>query len=331
MHGKKSKNHLEECSVSNVLITSKMFGRYSPEPMECLVKAGLTILPNPFEGRVLSEEELVQLIGDADAVILGNERITERVLDAAPKLKVIARFGVGYDRVDVDAARRRGIAVTITPGANVEAVAELALGLMIALLRKITEADQKTRMGEFPNILGVELSGRQLGIVGFGRIGQAVAKRALAFDMKVVAFDITDRSYEAESLNTNLLSLDELMATSDVISLHLPGGVNTNRLIGRRAFSIMKRGSYLINTSRASVVDTEALVEALKSGQLSGAAVDVFDVEPPPADHPLFALSNVIVTPHMGGSTDKATDKMGMMAVQNVISVLKSGLPLNPV
>jgi D-3-phosphoglycerate dehydrogenase len=331
MRGKKSKNHLEECSVSNVLITSKMFGRYSPEPMECLVKAGLTILPNLFEGRILSEEELIQLIGDADAVILGNEWITERVLDAAPKLKVIARFGVGYDRVDVNAAMRHGIAVTITPGANVEAVAELTFGLMIALVRRITEADRKTRMGEFPNILGIELSGRQLGIVGFGRIGQAVAKRALAFDMKVVAFDVVDRSYEAQRLNTNLLSLDKLMATSNVISLHLPGGVNTNGLIDRRAFSITKRGSYLINTSRASVVDTDALMEALRSGQLSGAAIDVFDVEPPPADHPLFALSNVIVTPHMGGSTDKATDKMGMMAAQNVISVLKDGLPLNPV
>ena len=186
--------------MPNVLITSKTFGKCSSEPMECLIKAGLIILPNPFEGRILSEDELIQLIGDADAVILGNERITERVLDAAPKLKVIARFGVGYDRVDVNAAKRRGIAVTITPGANVEAVAELALGLMIALARKITEADRKTRRGEFSNILGVELSGRQLGIVGFGRIGQAVAKRALAFDMKVAAFDAMDRSHEAREL-----------------------------------------------------------------------------------------------------------------------------------
>lgn len=317
--------------MPNVLITSRMFGKCSSEPMECLIKAGMTILPNPFEGRTLSEDELVQLIGDADAVILGNERITERMLDAAPKLKVIARFGVGYDRVDVDVAKRRGIAVTITPGANVEAVAELALGLMIALARRITDADRKTRMGEFSNILGVELSGRQLGIVGFGRIGQAVAKRALAFDMKVAAFDAMDRSHEARELGVSLLPLEELAATSDVMTLHLPGGSSTTKIIDRRIFSIMKRGSYLINTSRASVVDTNALVKALKSGQLSGAAIDVFDVEPPPADHPLFALPNVIVTPHMGGSTDKATDKMGMMAAQNVISVIEGKGPINPV
>jgi D-3-phosphoglycerate dehydrogenase len=264
------------------------------------------------------------MIGEVDGFIAGLDHIDAEVIQAAHRLRVIARYGVGTDRVDLEAATRRGIVVANTPGANTAAVAELAIGLMLALARGIPQGNQAVRKGEFPRFKGIGLRGKTVGLVGCGAIGQAVAARLLAFGCRVLAHDpyIT-----IAPPGVALASLDELLPAADIVSLHAALTPETQDLVNQAFLARMKAGSLLVNTARGELVDEDALVEALASGRLRGAALDCLRVEPPEAHHPLLAFSQVIATPHSGSQTDEATQAMGEMALQACLAALRGERP----
>ena len=282
----------------------------------------------------LREEALLPLVVAVDGIVIrANGRVTDRLLAHAPRLRVVGRHGVGLDNVDLDACARRGIWVVYTPLANVEAVAEHAVGLMLAVAKRIVEGDRAVRAGEFAaarhRLVGQELHGQTLGIAGFGRIGQRVAEicRA-AFAMPVMFADLLSHEEVAARLGAQRVPLDELLARSDVISLHLPLTPQTRHLIDGPALARMKPGAILINTARGAVVDETALLAALRDGRLA-AGLDVFADEPLPPGNPLPMLPNVVLTPHCASHTEGALLAMAMV-VEDVVRVLHGEAPRYP-
>ena len=265
-----------------------------------------------------------------------SDRIDAAFLDACPKLRVVSNYAVGVNNVDLRAAAERGVWVTNTPGVLTDATADLAFGLLLAAGRRIPESERFLREGRFDGwapllFLGADVAGARLGIVGMGRIGQAMAARARAFGMEVVYVQRTPLAPERErELGVRFVELDELLATSDFVSLHTPLTDRTHHLIDAAAMARMKKGAILINTARGPVVDEAALVEALRSGHLGGAGLDVFEEEP--KIHPgLLALDNVVLTPHTGSATVGTRLRMAMMVAEDVERVLDGGAPLHSV
>ncbi len=281
------------------------------------------------------EEELRRHVRDADAwVVRSGTRVTRELIEEAENLKVIARAGVGVDNIDVEAATERGIIVVNAPESSSISVAEHTMGLMLALARRIPQADRSVRRGEWERqrFIGVELAGKVLGIIGLGRIGRQVAKRARAFEMEVIAFDPYISEEVAEELGVELVEdLDELLRRADVVTIHVPLTEETRGMIGERELKLMKESAFLINCARGEVVDEEALVRALKEGWIAGAALDVFAEEPPGEDHPLYELDNVVLTPHIGGSTSEAQRAAGLIVAREIERVLKGEIPENVV
>ncbi|MCG1012829.1 D-glycerate dehydrogenase [Tepidanaerobacter sp. GT38] len=285
---------------------------------------------------LMSEDELLKRAEEADGILCVGMKVSEELMEHSPKLKVISNYGVGYDNIDVEAATRRKIIVTNTPDVVTEATAELTFGIILAVTRRIAEADRilkskaPFRWGPM-QLLGFELTGKTLGIIGFGRIGQAVARRAKAFGMNVIYYQRNPRDKSKDqSEQCYYQPLDELLKRSDIVSIHVPKTDETFHLIGQEQFAIMKRGAYLINTARGPVVDEEALVRALKSGILAGAGLDVFEREP--YIHPeLLKLDNTVLTPHIGTSTLETRIAMAKMAAQNLIAVFEGKQPPNVV
>lgn len=278
------------------------------------------IIYNPY-GRPMTEDELIPLLADCDGFIAGLDDVTEKVIASAKKLKVISRYGVGVDRVDLAAAKAKNIAVTNTPGANAQAVAELAFAMIFNLARRISYLNERTKAGEWVRSTGMELNGKTIGILGLGSIGKYLAKYAQGLPMKVMAYDpYIDEKYAKEH-NITVASFDELIEQADVISLHLPLTPDTRHLINKAAFSKMKKGAILVNTSRGGIIDEDAAYEALVNKHLGGLGLDAFEVEPPTAS-PLFDLDNVVVTPHTGAHTKEAIDNMAQLSVENLINVL---------
>ena len=303
-----------------VLTTPRSFGKESPRPIELLEKVGIEVVETASP-RPVSVENLEREIKGMDALIVGIDPVTAEVLAAADSLKVISKYGAGVDNIDLTAAKKRGIVVTNTPEANSHSVAELAMGVIFALARRIPYADRVTKLGKWERVSGIELLGKTLGIVGMGKVGRRLAKLALGVGMKVVAFDpyVTQDSIGLEEVR--LLPFRELLSVSDFISIHLPLTEETQKMFNRETLHLVKKGSYLINTSRGEVLDEGALVEVLKSSRLAGAALDVYSHEPP-ANSPLLNLDNVITTPHIGAHTREAIERMGVGAAENVIAVL---------
>lgn len=281
--------------------------------------------------RPLTSPEVAELLPGIDAYIAGLDVIDRAALQAADRLKVIARYGVGVEKVDLAAARERGIVVTNTPGANSASVAELTLGLMLALARRIPEAAAATRAGGWPRLSSMSLEGKTAGLLGFGGIGRETAKRLRAFGCAVLAYDPYADPAAAKALGVQLLPVEAVLNQSDIVSLHLPVTPETRGMVSAEFLAQMKRGSLLINTARGELVDDVALLGALESGHLSGAALDCFSVEPPGADHPLLALPQVIATPHAGAHTDGAINAMGWGALNNCLAVLRGEAPIDPV
>ena len=270
-------------------------------------------------------EALLQRNRGCDGILsLLTDRIDAEVMDASLCLRVIANYAVGYDNIDLAAADERRIQVGNTPGVLTETTADLAFALLLAAARRIAEADRYTRSGEWRTwgprlLLGHDVHHATLGLVGFGRIGREMAKRARGFDMTVQYFDTT-RNEEAEmQLGARRVDLDMLLATSDFVSVHVPLNEATRHLIGEREIGLMKSTAILINTSRGPVVDQQALYRALQDGAIAGAGLDVFEREPIPADDPLLALDNVVVTPHIGSASVATRTKMALMAAENLI------------
>jgi glyoxylate reductase len=290
----------------------------------------------------IPHDELRQRIADKQGLIcVLTDPIDRTVIEAAPDLRVIANVAVGYENIDVDYARRRGIVVTNTPDVLTEAVAEFTWGLILAVARRIVEGDRVARSGQWTGwaldyMLGASLEGKQLGIVGSGRIGRAVAARAPAFGMKV-AFAAHRKEAARGTSNSGFgdtaarrMPLDQLLLASDVVSLHVPMTEETRHLIDQRALARMKRSAYLINTSRGPVVDEAALAWAIDERLIAGAALDVYEREP--QIHPgLIGLENVVLAPHLGSATREARTAMADLAVGNVIAVLSGKPPLTPV
>jgi D-3-phosphoglycerate dehydrogenase len=266
-----------------------------------------------------------------DGFIAGLDDITASVIEAAECLKVISRYGAGVDRVDLAAALRRGIVVTNTPGANAVAVAELTIALMLALLRKLCEANDATHQGEWPRHTGMNLRGKTIGLVGLGAVGREVALRMQSFACRLVATDPVVEQRSAQAIGVHLVSFDELLAQSDVVSLHLPATSLTKKMMNCDTLNRMKPGAYLINTARGELIDETALTEAIETNHLAGAALDVFSQEPPKKNHPLLQCANVILTPHMGARTDDAMNQMGSIAMQDCLAVLRGERPSNRV
>lgn len=318
---------LKKCRV---LVTSTSYGKNDPKlktELESLVRE---VIYNPT-GKPLSSADVKRLLPGVDGYIAGLDVIDRGALESAGCLKVIARYGVGVDSVDLQAAKEKGIVVTNTPGANSVSVAELALGLMLMLARQLSEAVAASRRGQFPRLSGVSLEGKTIGIIGLGAIGKQVALRLAGFNCRVMAHEpYPDRAF-AEEQHVHLVGLDNLLSNADFVSLHLPLMPETRGMVNADFLAKMKKGAYLINTARGELVDEAALLEALKSGQLKGAALDAFAEEPPKPDHPLLALQQVIATPHLGAQADGATNAMGWMALEDCLRVLRGDEPLHRV
>ena len=289
-----------------------------------LLAGEFDVIEHPTE-QARSEDDMITILAEADgAVTLLSDPITRRVLESNPNLRVVANFAVGYNNIDVAAARDLGVIITNTPGVLTEATADLTMALLLAVTRRLIEGDAEVRgTGRCEwdplKLLGSSLQGKTLGIIGHGRIGSAVGKRARAFGMNVIGL-----SRQSE------ISLDELLAASDIVSLHTPLSEETRHIIDRGALAKMKRGSYLVNTSRGALVDEEALCDALESGHLRGAALDVYEHEPE-VNPRLLKLPNVVVVPHIGSATDEARDGMARIAATEVKRVLSGLAPLHRV
>ena len=273
----------------------------------------------------ITREALLAAVPEADALVIRSaHKIDAEVLNAAPKLKIIARAGVGVDNVDIPRATELGIVVVNTPGGNTISTAEHTLGLMLALARHIPQAHESMNAGKWDrkSYSGVELRGKTLGIVGFGRIGRAVAKRALAFEMTVIAYDPHIPADVAADLGVRLVSLEELFHTSDFITLHAMLTPENREMINRESLATMKTGVRIIDAARGALVNEADLAEALQSGQVAGAALDVYAEEPPKPDNPLIHLPNVVHTPHLAASTEDAQITVSVDAAKLVVDAL---------
>jgi len=316
-------------SRPKVLVTQRFF----PEALDLLrqfaeVEGGVAETPLP-------REELLAAIGDKDGLLtLLVNRIDREIIDRARKLKIIANCAVGYDNIDVAYCREKGILVTNTPGVLTEATADLTWALILAVARRIPQADRFTREGRFQGwaldlFLGQEIAGQKLGIIGLGRIGQAVARRALGFGLQIFYYDPNRLSEEKEKeLQVTYLPLDDLLKTADIITLHASLNPSTYHLINREKLALMKKTAILINVARGPIVDEVALAEALKNGQIWGAGLDVYEREPE-IEKALLSLDNVVLLPHIGSATRKTRLEMAMTAVRNLIQGLSGQRPDN--
>jgi D-3-phosphoglycerate dehydrogenase len=260
-------------------------------------------------------------------MIAGLDEISGQVIEAADRLRVIARYGVGLDRVDLEAAKRKGVVVTNTPGANAVSVAELTVGLMICLARHIVTANKRTKAGEWPRLNGTTLTGKTIGLIGLGSIGSQVARMLSGFNCRIMGYDPAVGSREAADLGVEWMERDEVIRCADFLSLHLPATPATENLLNRQMFAMMKDGAYLVNTARSELIDEDALIEALESGKIAGVALDTFRHEPPGANHPLLQYEKVLATPHTGSHTDDSTNAMGRIALNDCLAVLRGDEP----
>jgi D-3-phosphoglycerate dehydrogenase len=313
--------------VAKVLVSDSL----ATQGLEILERsAGLEVVNKPG----LSPGDLLQEIADAEALVIrSGTKVTEEVIDAAGKLKVIGRAGIGVDNVDVDAATRRGIVVMNTPGGNTVTTAEHAIALLISLARHIPQATASMKAGKWQKKLftGTELYNTTLGVIGMGNIGRIVADRARGLGMKVVAHDPFLSDAAASKLDCELVSFDDLLARADIITVHVPKTKDTLGLLGADAFAKVKPGALLINAARGGIVDEEALLKALDQGQIGGAGLDVFVEEPPPSDHPLVTHEKVICTPHLGAATDQAQVNVAIAVAEQVRDYLINGIVGNAV
>ncbi|KAA3644704.1 MAG: hypothetical protein DWQ07_14935 [Chloroflexi bacterium] len=278
-------------------------------------------------GKPLTSDALKELLPDIDGYIAGLDQIDAAALNAAPNLKVVARYGVGYNNVDLEAAKQNEVVVTNTPGANAKSVAELTMALVLALLRPVLPAARETKQGNWPRYKGVSLEGKTVGLVGLGAIGKEVARKLVGFDCQILAYDLYKDEDFAAAHGVTYVELPELLARSTIVSLHVPGIPETVGMVNDDFLNQMQSGSWLVNTARGELIDEAALVRALETGHLRGAALDCFQNEPPGAENPLLHMEQVIATPHMGAHSDSATNAMGWMALEECLAVLQGREP----
>lgn len=302
-----------------VIITTPSFGKFHEHLIEEMEEKGCRV------HRLIpySREDMEREIVDADAWIVGLESADAKLLDRAENLKIIAKHGVGVDNVDLEAARSKGIAVTNAPGTNNDAVADLAFGLMLSTARSIPAANALVKSGQWGRFDGVSVWGKTLGVIGLGAIGKGVAKRAGGFEMKVLGYDVSVPAPDEQDLGIERVPLNELLASSDYISMHVPLNQYTEGMIGREQFELMKPTGILVNTARGGVIDEKALYEALSSNQIRGCGLDVYEQEPPVYPE-LIGLDNLVTTPHIAAYTNEAVQLTTEMTAENVIRLLRN-------
>ena len=305
-----------------VIGTAVTFGKFYKDTVKRLEEAGCEVMLNPF-GRPFTNDEMIKYASDADAIILGNDKVPAHVMQHFTNMKIIAKHGVGVDAIDKDKAKEMGIIVTNAPSTNKEEVADCAMGFLLMLARDFLSIVNSTKDKKWIKYPGISLYKKTIGIIGVGNIGLATAHRATGFSMNILGHDLVERD-EAKKIGVNYVALDELLAKSDFISLHVPLTEKTYHMIGAREFSLMKKNTVLVNTARSKCVDPVALKTALLDKTLCGYATDVYDFEPP-AWEELFDFPNVLLTPHIAGTTYDSNKRMGDTAVDNVLAV-KNGL-----
>lgn len=307
-----------------------------------LPEEALSILRRHCDYEIWDEEDipvprskLLNSVSEVQAILcLLTERIDDEVLDRAPNLKIVANMAVGFDNIDVDACTRRGVKVTNTPGVLTETTADLAFGLLLAAARRIPEAERVLRRGDWKTwspmfMAGRDVYGATLGILGLGRIGEAVARRATGFSMRILYWDQVRRPDVEEKLGARFVSLEELLRESDFVSIHLPLTPNTRGLIGKRELEMMKPTAVLVNTARGPIVKQGDLYEALVAGKIWAAGLDVFEEEPVSPDDPLVKLDNVVALPHIASASVATRTRMAVMAAENVVAMLTGHTPPN--
>ena len=278
-----------------------------------------------------SEDIVLDAVKDVDGILARRVNLPKRVIESAPKLKVIARHGVGVDQVDIDEATKRGIYVTFTPTANSESVSEFTIALLLTFYRNILKGYLNLQEGGWDQakLMNNEIYHKKIGLIGLGNIGLRVVKKAKAFEMEILGYDPYVSHKTAKDYDIKLVPFDKLLSESDVISLHVRFTKETEKMIGKKELGLMKKNAVLLNTSRGKVIDEEALINTLENNNIAGACLDTFWAEPLPNDSKLRTIDNVILTPHIAGSTEEAFIRMGTEAAQNIVRVLKGEMPIN--
>ena len=320
---------MQEPSTWRVVVTARGFDG-TPQAAQLLRDAGCELVTTPYSGArfdyELGGDALAALLAGADAYIAGSARISRDVLERAPRLKVISRRGVGFERIDLAAARDRGILVAIATGTNQHAVADHVFALLLAVARRIVDAHHSVAGGRWESFVGPELRGKTLGIIGLGRVGKGVARRAAGFAMRVLASDPVRDDEFARANGVAYVPLDELLTAADVVSVNASLNDTSRGLLDAAARARMKPGAILVNTARGGIVDEPALAAALRAGALLGAGVDVFEREPP-GGSPLLGLPNVVLTPHTAAYTHEAMTAANLLAAEIVAGYLRGRLP----
>ena len=311
-----------------VLVTATNYSKYCQAGKKLLEDAGCEIIENPH-GRPYTFEELREIVSDIDGVVAGVDTWNEDVFQLAHELKVIARFGVGVDNIDLNAAKGHGIIVCNSPGINSSAVAEQAVALLLSLIRKVPQMNSAVRNGEWPRPMFHELKSRTIGFLGFGAIARNAAQRLRGFGAQMIAYDKFPDQNAAYSLGVRLVSQDEVLESADIISIHLPATDETKHLISKETIRMMKDGVYIINTARGSIVKETDMAEALESGKVAGFGTDVFEHEPIDLSGPLFRFENYIATPHVSAETYENCETTSVVTAKAILSVFNGEEPYN--
>ena len=314
--------------MGKILVSASHYDVLCKEAWELLEEKGHEVI---FETSrsfpAYSSEELKKILPNIDAAIIGLDEYTEEIFKVAPKLKAVAKFGVGVDNIDCQAATKYGVKVLNAPGMNSNAVAELTVGLMIDLLRKLIPLHEAVKAGAWPRSMGREIKGKTIGLLGLGSIARLVARKLQCFDAEVIAYDLYPDLKKAGELNVTMVSMDEVIEKSDILSIHIPPSPETYHLFNDATFAKMKDKAYIINAARGALIDLDALSRALKSGKLTGAALDAFEMEPLSGGEAILSCENVILTPHTGGETEEAYRNISLCTAKDIIKVLDGDIP----
>ena len=310
-----------------ILLTTTSFQDTPGAHHQILEDAGFEIIR---ERGPLPEKRMLELVGEVDAFLCGDDEITSKVIDhGLPQLKVVSKYGIGLDKIDVEYLTAKGIPLTFCPGVNHTTVAEHTFALMLALFRKLIKEANHVANGEWVRITGNEIMGKTLSIIGRGRIGKEVAIRANAFGMKVIGFDLYwDDDFARSHKVERAQSIDEALNTGDIVSLHVNLSDETRALINKDRISKMKDGVVILNCARGEIIHTQDLIDALHSGKIGGYGSDVLDIEPPPSDHPMLRAPNTVITPHIGSRTFESVERQATMAAKNLVLALQGEAPL---
>lgn len=314
--------------MKKVLAALPNYSKYCSKAKRYLEENGCMVIENET-GCPLSQEQLYQLVGDVDAAIAGVEIWNAEIMDAAPKLKIIARFGVGVDNFCLNEAKKRGITCTNCPGINATSVAEHTVMLMLNLLRECPQLNQETREGKWRRLMVTELSGKTVGLLGFGSVARKVAQMLTGFSCRILAYDKYPNEKIAEDAGVILCGLEDVLRESDILSLHIPAGKETYHFLDAAKISMCRNGVYIVNTSRGANVDERAVESALETGKIAGYGSDVFEIEPTAEKNPLFAYHNYICTPHTAAESYENYAETGMKTAQAILDVFGGKEPWN--